>query len=56
VVVAVVGHTTMCLGIGYSHVGRRLASASNDNTIKVWDLVGPAIPATARAMTPQPKQ
>lgn len=55
-VMALVGHTSLCLGLSYSPDGTRLASASNDGTAKVWDLVGPpiTITATARAV-PTPK-
>jgi WD40 repeat protein/beta-lactamase regulating signal transducer with metallopeptidase domain len=50
--VSFTGHTSLVLGMSFSPDGKYLATASNDKTVKVWDLQGkPAKPAdmTARA-------
>jgi WD40 repeat protein len=44
-VMGLTGHTALCLGIGFSADGRRLASASNDGSVKVWDLTKHMRPA-----------
>src|SRR5262249_20166512 len=51
---ALVGHTSLCLGVSYSHDGKRLASASNDGTVKVWDLTGPGMLINMRPATVTP--
>jgi WD40 repeat protein/beta-lactamase regulating signal transducer with metallopeptidase domain len=44
-VMALSGHTTMCLGMSFSPDGKALATASNDGTVKLWDLTTrPAAP------------
>jgi WD40 repeat protein/beta-lactamase regulating signal transducer with metallopeptidase domain len=48
-VMALTGHPTMCLGISFSHDGQRLASASNDGTVKLWDLTTPRSAASRMA-------
>jgi RNA polymerase sigma factor (sigma-70 family) len=41
-VMALTGHTALCPQISFSTDGQRLASASNDGTVKVWDVATPA--------------
>jgi WD40 repeat protein len=50
---ALMGHTVMCLGIGFSADGKTLASASVDGTVKLFDLTAVPAPAvTVRAGGP----
>jgi len=35
---ALVGHTSLVLGMAFAPDSRRLASASHDNTVKLWNL------------------
>jgi WD40 repeat protein/beta-lactamase regulating signal transducer with metallopeptidase domain len=50
---ALMGHNTMCLGIGFAADGKTLASASVDGTVKLFDLSmsGPAVTARASGLT-----
>jgi WD40 repeat protein len=45
------GHTSGILSLAFSPNGRRLASASDDNTVKVWDAVGSQEPRTLKGHT-----
>ena len=42
------GHTGGVLCAEFSRDGRRIASASEDFSIKVWDLAGPEITTAAK--------
>lgn len=39
-VATLTGHTADVPGVAFNHDGAQIATASNDDTAKVWDLVG----------------
>jgi WD40 repeat protein len=48
-ITAMIGHTAAVNGASFSPDGRRVVTASWDNTARVWDLAGPAPVATVLA-------